>query len=95
MQIPIITIITKIDLINNEQKSIFIKEFKSTVLKLKIERVPIIMKNNDDVVLFSRNIQEKNIMLTFLVSNLQWEGLNLFKTFLSCIYIINIQLRNL
>ena len=89
MQIPIITIITKIDLINNEQKSIFIKEFKSTVLKLKIERVPIIMKNNDDVVLFSRNIQEKNIMLTFLVSNLQWEGLNLFKTFLSMLSVNN------
>ena len=79
MQIPIITIITKIDLINEEQQKLFIKEFKSTVLKLKIERVPIVMKNNDDVVLFSRNIQEKNLMLTFLVSNLRWDGLNLFK----------------
>lgn len=89
MQIPIITIITKIDLINEEQKKLFIKEFKSTVLKLKIERVPIVMKNNDDVVLFSRNIQEKNLMLTFLVSNLQWEGLNLFKNFLSMLSVNN------
>lgn len=89
MQIPIITIITKIDLINEEQQKLFIKEFKSTVLKLKIERVPIVMKNNDDVVLFSRNIQEKNLMLTFLVSNLQWDGLNLFKNFLSMLSVNN------
>jgi GTPase len=58
-------------------------------MKLKIGLIPIIMKNNDDIVLFSRNIQEKNIMLTFLVSNLKWEGLNLFKSFLSTLPVNN------
>ena len=89
MHLPIISIITKVDLVNEEQKIRVIKELKASLLKLKIERIPIIMRNNDDIVLFSRNIQEKSLMLTFLVSNLQWEGLNLFKSFLSMLSVNN------
>ena len=89
MKLPIITVFTKIDLINEQQIKNLINLYKSTVMKLKIGLIPIIMKNNDDIVLFSRNIQEKNIMLTFLVSNLKWEGLNLFKSFLSTLPVNN------
>lgn len=89
MHLPIITIITKIDLINEERKNQIIQLFKATISKLKIGFVPLIMKNNDDIVLFSRNIQEKNLMVTLFVSNLQWEGLNLFKNFLSMLPVNN------
>ena len=89
MKLPIITVFTKIDLINDKQIKDLIALYKSTVMKLKIGLIPIIMKNNDDIVLFSRNIQEKNIMLTFLVSNLKWDGLNLFKSFLSTLPVNN------
>lgn len=89
MHIPIITIITKVDLVNEEEKKEIIQLFKITISKLKIGFVPLIMKNNDDIVLFSRNIQEKNLMLTFFVSNLQWGGLNLFKNFLSMLPVNN------
>lgn len=89
MNLPIIAVITKIDLINDNEKQNLIKTFKSTVLKLKINRIPVILKNNDDIVLFSRNISEKNLMLTFLVSNLHWKDLSLFKSFLSMLSVNN------
>ena len=89
MKLPIITIFTKIDLIKeNEIKDLIIK-YKNTVTKLKNGLIPIIMKNNDDIVLFSRNIHEKNINLTFLISNLKWDGINLFKSFLSTLPVNN------
>jgi GTPase len=83
MNLPIITIFTKIDLILEEKINDLIQQFKSIVTKLKLNRVPLKMKTNDDIVLFSRNIQEKNIMPIFLISNIQWDGLNLLKSFLS------------
>ncbi|MCQ2819348.1 MAG: hypothetical protein MJ252_18960 [archaeon] len=45
------------------------------------------MKTNDDIVRYSGNIVEDNLILTFLISNLQWEGLNYFKSFLSLLSI--------
>ena len=84
MNIPIVTIFTKMDLIKTEDnKKNLILNYKRMLTKLKLNRVPIVIKNNDDVVLFSRNIQEKNIIPTFLISNTKWDGLNLFKSFLS------------
>jgi GTPase len=48
------------------------------------------MKDNDDVVLFSSNMEEKEIMLIFLVSNLKWDGgLTLFKNFLGVLPEVN------
>ena len=83
MDMPIITIFTKMDLISEYNKKSLILNYKQSLLKLKLNKVPILMRNNDDIVLFSRNIQEKNIIPTFLISNTKWEGLNLLKGFLS------------
>lgn len=83
MNLPIVAIITKIDLITEEERKELIHNFKSTLVDLKLNRVPIVMKNNDDIVLFSRNIQEKGVLPIFLVSNVMWDGLNLLKSFLS------------
>jgi GTPase len=67
MNLPIITIFTKIDLINETKRIDLVKHFRELVSRLKLSRVPLIMKSNDDIVLFSRNIEEKNLMPTFLV----------------------------
>ena len=48
------------------------------------------MKDNDDVALFSSNMDEKEILEIFLVSNLTWEGgLTLFKNFLGVLPDLN------
>jgi elongation factor 1-alpha len=91
MDLPIITVITKVDLISEEKKKDLILSFKSKVNEVKYNRLPLIIKSNDDVVLFSRNIQEKSIIPLFLVSNLNWEGLNLMKSFLSMLPVNDIQ----
>jgi GTPase len=83
MNLPIITIFTKIDLVPESTKKELIKSFKSVILRLKLNRMPIVIKTNDDIVLFSRNIQEKNIMAICFVSNINWDGLNLLKSFMS------------
>ena len=94
VDLPVITIINKIDLISDEDLKKVIKQYKETIRKLNIElnkqKIPILMKNNDDVALFSSNMDEKEILLTFLVSNLKWEGgLTLFKNFLGVLPDLN------
>ena len=87
VDLPVITIINKIDLISNEDLEKFVRKYKETIKKLNkelnLEKIPIIIKNDNDVELFSRSIDKKEIMVTFLVSALKWEGgLTLFKNYL-------------
>jgi GTPase len=94
VDLPIITIINKIDLIKDEELTKVVKKYKETIKKLNNElnkeKIPIVMKDNDDVVLFSSNMEEKEIMLIFLVSNLKWDGgLTLFKNFLGVLPEVN------
>ena len=94
VDLPVITIINKIDLISDEELKKFVKKYKETIKKLNIElnkeKIPIVMKDNDDVALFSSNMDEKEILLIFLVSTLKWEsGLTLFKNFLGVLPEIN------
>jgi GTPase len=83
MDLPVVSIFTKVDLISDERKKELIQDFKLVITKLKLNRMPIVMKTTDDIVLFSRNIQEKTIMPMFFVSNMNWDGLSLMKSFLS------------
>ena len=87
VDLPVITIINKIDLISDEELKNVVKRYKDTIKKLNSQlnkqKIPLIMRDNDDVALFSSNMDEKEILLTFLVSTLKWEGgLTLFKNFL-------------
>ena len=84
IDLPIITIITKIDLISKEELTKFINDYKETIIGLDLGKFAQIIENDKDIALFSPNMDEKDILLTFLVSNLTWEGgLTLFKNFLS------------
>ena len=94
VDLPVITIINKIDLISDEDLKKLIKKYKETINKLNKElnlaKIPLVMKDNDDVALFSSNMEEKEILLTFLVSTLTWEGgLTLFKNFLGVLPQVN------
>ena len=83
INLPIITIITKIDLISEEELNLVINKYQKIIVGLNIGKFLQIIKNDKDIALFSP-MEEKDILLTFLVSNLTWEGgLTLFKNFLS------------
>jgi GTPase len=86
IDLPIITIITKIDLISKEELAKFINDYKKTIIGLDLGKFAQVIENDKDIALFSSDMDEKDILLTFLVSNLTWEGgLTLFKNFLSVI----------
>ena len=94
VDLPVITIINKIDLISDEDLKKVVKKYKEIIKKLNIElnkqKIPLVMKDNDDVALFSSNMDEKEILEIFLVSNLTWEGgLTLFKNFLGVLPDLN------
>ncbi len=89
MNLPIVCIVTKIDLVSEDNKKTILNDLKHYTNKLGLNKVPIVMKTNDDIVLFSRNIQEKNILPIFMVSNLKWDGLRLLKNFLSMLPVID------
>ena len=83
IDLPIITIIDKIDSISKEELNKFIAKYKKTIIGLGLGKFAKIIENEQDVALFSSNMDEKYILITFLVSNLTWEGgLTLFKNFL-------------
>ena len=84
--VPIITIISKIDLIKEEELKNLIENYKNTINKLNEElnesKEVIFMQTDEDVEKRSRKMNKK-IILTFLLSNLKWEGgLGLFRNFL-------------
>ena len=60
VDLPVITIINKIDLISNEDLEKFVRKYKETIKKLNkelnLEKIPIIIKNDNDVELFSRKL---------------------------------------
>ena len=94
VDLPVITIINKIDLISDEDLKKVVKNYKEIIKKLNSElnkqKIPLVMKDNDDVALFSSNMDEKEILEIFLVSNLTWEGgLTLFKNFLGVLPDLN------
>ena len=81
LNLPIITIINKIDLISDEELNKVINKYQETVIN--IGKILKIIKNDEDIALFSP-MEEKDFLLTFLISNLTWEGgLTLFKNFLA------------
>jgi elongation factor 1-alpha len=66
MNLPIITIITKIDIINEYDVYDLLDRFNYTLKSLKKGKNPLIAKSKDDIVTFSRNIKE-GILPIFLV----------------------------
>jgi elongation factor 1-alpha len=81
INLPIITIINKIDLISEEELKKVINKYQEIVLNSG--KILKIIKNDEDIALFSP-MEEKDFLLAFLVSNLTWDGgLTLFKNFLA------------
>ena len=83
INLPIITIINKIDLISEEELNKVINRYQEIIIGLNIGKFMKIIKNDEDVAVFCQ-MEEREILLTFLVSTLSWDGgLTLFKNFLS------------
>jgi GTPase len=93
INIPVIAIITMIDDISKPELDELLKNYKGMVKSLKISKIPLVVNSAHDLVLFSRNLEEK-IHPIFLISNKTGEGLENLTHFLyllpnKCIYNID------
>lgn len=88
-QIPLIIVITHIDLAKETQIDetlLYLKNFVKTEMPNKF---PIIIKTVEDIVLVSRTLFKENPIPIFLVSSLTGENLDLFKGFLNLLPVVN------
>lgn len=67
MNLPLVAVITKIDLISQDDLFDLVTNFKLILKAEKKGKNPLVAKNNDDIVTFSRNISE-GILPIFLVN---------------------------
>jgi GTPase len=85
MGIPFCILITKVDMCK-DRENVF-KETVQNVNKLMkapgIRRLPLHVKNNDDVITAAKNIYSESIVPIFYTSNITGEGLDNVKYFLS------------
>ena len=82
LKLPMIFVITKIDLAPHKTRKI-VEDIQSLVKLPKINSIPFLVKNMDDVVVASKVMVTGRITPIFLVSNVTGEGLNLLQSFLN------------
>lgn len=87
MKLPLVIIITKTDLINNNDISIILNNLKKVLNSIKCKKKPLLVKSKEDVVSFANNMNEAIIPL-FLVSNTTGIGLDYISNFLSVLPLI-------
>lgn len=83
MALPVIIIITKIDLLPEEDQLLFIRQIKFVIkYECNSSRCPLLTKSQEDIVMFSRTMEE-SIIPIFLVSNKSGSGLDFFINYLN------------
>lgn len=82
MDLPVIIIVTKIDLLAEEDETSFFNNLNYYIKAQKCNRNALRVKTEEDIVLFSRMLKE-NIVPIFMVSNKSGIGLGLFTNFLN------------
>jgi GTPase len=79
-----ISIITQIDKVNDSELDIFLNNYKQFIKIFSKRKIPLIMKNEEEVSIFSRNLNE-NILPIFLISSKNGYGIDLLFTLLKYI----------
>ena len=59
MNLQVITVFTMIDLVTKIELTDLIKSYKNLIKSLRIGKIPLHVVSEDDIMLFSRNIEEK------------------------------------
>ena len=87
LKIPFIIVVTKIDICKDRQN--ILKETLQSINKFLnypgIRRIPLQVKNNDDIILCSKNIYSESVTPIFKVSCVTEEGLDDLKLFFNIV----------
>lgn len=85
LKIPFVFVISKIDLCKDRQN--VLEETIDNINKLlkhpSVRRLPIHIKNNEDIILSVKNIYSNSVVPIFKISNVTGEGLDFIRTFLN------------
>jgi len=83
LRIPVFVVVTKVDMVGGEQVTHVLEDIE-TILKFPgVNKIPITVKSQDDVVVAARNMVTNRVTPIFLVSNINGYGLNLLRDFLN------------
>eukprot|EP00003_Mantamonas_plastica_P033590 TRINITY_DN971_c0_g1_i3.p1 TRINITY_DN971_c0_g1~~TRINITY_DN971_c0_g1_i3.p1 ORF type:complete len:820 (-),score=334.37 TRINITY_DN971_c0_g1_i3:103-2265(-) len=86
MKIPVMCVVTKIDIC---PKHVFQANLKLLVKVLKSpgadKKMPVIVKNQDDVIKYAKEICNNRVVPIFLVSNVTGENLDLLREFMNLV----------
>jgi elongation factor 1-alpha len=85
LSIPIFIVVTKLDI---TPKEVLKRNLESLIGILKlpgVNKIPLLVKDEDDCALAARNMPQGRVTPIFLVSNVTGEGLGLLKKFLNMI----------
>ncbi|CAD8172688.1 unnamed protein product [Paramecium octaurelia] len=82
-QIPFMIAITHVDQITEDYYVDKVEQLKDMIKSLQIQSVPIVVRSEEDVVLFSKQILSKTLIPIFLISNLKQRTLDYFIKFLN------------
>lgn len=86
--VPVIVVVTKIDLVDKDHLADVVEDIRKMIKDVG-NKIKIIPKDEDSVVLCSRVVQEENICPIFLVSNKTRKGLDLLQLMLNLLPINN------
>ena len=87
LKIPFIFVISKIDLVNDRQ-NILDETISGINVLLKhpsVRRIPIHIKNNEDLLLCAKNVYSNSITPIFQTSNVTGEGLPILRSFFNLV----------
>ncbi len=83
LRLPIFVVLTKIDLVPEEITNNTLNEIQHILKMPGVSKIPVIIRNLDDVVVSVRYIQSARIVPIFLISNVTGKGIELLKHFLN------------
>jgi GTPase len=84
MNLPIVSIITMVDLVNHDDIDTLIQNYKFLIKNLKLKKIPLVVNSNEDISLFSRNLNE-NIHPIIISSNKSGYGFDYLLSFLKMV----------
>jgi len=85
LKIPIIAVITKTDITPKWVLKNTLEEIVSLLKKPGLNKIPVLIKNLDDIILSAKNISSNRIVPIFIVSNVTGSGLDKLIEFLNVI----------
>jgi len=83
LKLPVFIIITKTDICPDNKLKETIEEIKRILKGFRVNKIPMVISNNDDILIASKNIINDRIVPIFCISNVTGHNVNQIRQFLN------------